>query len=125
MFEKHNEKVKLRIDKIKQLLNPGRGSEGCLEAGALALTVIDDTVGGSHSLWSILESALKSSDWERARDTSLGIVTLYEQGTLNSPRLAIAHEIEGDFIEIANVQAQAAEIEKDINKKQFHLYKLN
>ena len=37
------------------------------------------------------------------------VVTLYEQGGLRSPRLAIAHEIEGDILNIAEEQVKAAE----------------
>lgn len=41
------------------------------------------------------------------------LVALYDQGALKSPRLTIAREIEGDILDIAQAQAQAAEVSKD------------
>ena len=56
-----------------------------------------------------LDGALKAADWQRAVAASRGVVTLYDEGTLRSPRLAIAHEIEADILDIAQGQATAAE----------------
>ena len=49
------------------------------------------------------------------------LVTLYDQGGLNSPRLEIAHEIEGDILDIAQKQVEAAERNADATHKQLHL----
>jgi hypothetical protein len=48
-------------------------------------------------------------------------VALYEQGGFKSPRLAIAHEIEGNLLDIAQAQAQAGEANKDAGQKQIQL----
>ena len=116
-----NALIKSRIDKIKQLTDDEQGSAQFLEAGALALTVLHDTVGGSHPLCPVLQSALKGKDWDGSLATSRTIITLFEQGGLSSPRLAIAHEIEGSLLDIAEAQARAAETNKDISQKQVQL----
>lgn len=68
-----------------------------------------------------LGDALRVSDWQRALAGSKCVVTLYDEGGLTSPRLAIAHEIEGGFLDIAQAQAQEAEKATDPTKKQLQL----
>ena len=109
------------MQQIKNLTNPNQGSRAYYEAGGLALTVLYDTVGGNHPLWSVLDNALKTQDYIGALAASRAVLTLYEQGSLTSPRLAIAHEIEGNFLDIAQTQAQAAETGKDANQRQLQL----
>jgi hypothetical protein len=121
MAEDQKEAIRERIELIKELTKGYQGPSEFLEAGGLALTVLNDTVGGSHPLCAVLDNALKSGDVSGARAASLGIVTLYEQGSLKSPRLAIAHEIEGDLLDIAQAQAQAAETNRDTNQRQLQL----
>ena len=69
----------------------------------------------------ILDTTLKKNDWSGALAASRAVVTLFEQGGLKSPRLAIAHEIEGNLLDIAQAQAEAAETNKDSNQKQLQL----
>lgn len=121
MTDDLNAIVRFRVERIKYLTGNEQGSNDYLEAGGLALTVLHDTVGGSHPLWAVLDTALKNRDWSGALAASRGVVTLFEQGSLKSPRLAIAHEIEGDLLDIAQRQAQAAEIAKDSNRRQLQL----
>jgi hypothetical protein len=45
----------------------------------------------------------------RAVAAARGVVKLYEQDALKSPRLQIAHEIEGDLLDVAQSQTAAAE----------------
>jgi hypothetical protein len=113
--------ARARIERIKRLTQEGQGSTEAFEAGGLSLTVLHDTVGGSHPLYAVLDNALKTKDWIGARAASRGVVTLFEQGSLPSPRLAIAHEIEGDLLDIAQGQATAAEAVKEANQKQLQL----
>ena len=113
--------IKARIDRIRRLVGPDEGSTECFEAASLAQSVLHDTVGGSHPLMVVLQDALKSADWARAVAGSRCVVTLYYEGALKSPRLAIAREIEGDLLDIAQRQAQAVEISKDAVEKQVHL----
>ena len=68
-----------------------------------------------------LDDALKSADWIKAAAASLTVVALYAEGALKSPRLTIAREIEGDILDIAQAQAEAAEKSKDAAQKQVHL----
>ena len=121
MAEDLNTLFKGRINQIKSLVDDKQGSNAYLEAGALALTILHDMVGGSHPLLAVLDNALKSKDWAGALAASRAVVTLYEQGGFKSPRLAIAHEIEGSLLDIAQAQAQAAEVNKDAGQKQIQL----
>jgi hypothetical protein len=121
MTQKENETIKARVDKMRHLTDDEQGSSQWFEAGGLALTALHDTVGGSHPLTRVLETALKAKDWAGALAASRAVITLFDQGGLKSPRLAIAHEIEGDLLDIAQVQTQAAENNKDPNQKQLQL----
>lgn len=121
MPEDLNALIQARINRIKALAHPDRGLEEFLEAGALALTVLHDTVSGTHPLVAVLNSALKSKDWTVAVAASRSVATLHEQGGFTSPRLAIAHEIEGSLLDIAQAQAQAAEANKDLGQKQIQV----
>lgn len=113
--------IKARIDRIRQLSGAGQGSLQWYEATSLAQSVVHDTVGGSHPLMAALDSALKAGDPIRAVAASRSVLTLYEQGSLQSPRLAIAHEIEGDILNIAQAQVEAAEHGKDLGHKHLQL----
>src|SRR6266540_3494782 len=107
-----NTSIKARIDRIRQLSDEDQGSAQFYEAAILAQSVLHDTVGGGHPLMATLKNAVEASHWERAAAASHVVVTLYDQGALKSPRLVIAREIEGDILDIAQSQAQAAEISK-------------
>jgi hypothetical protein len=52
---------------------------------------------------------------------SRAVIALYDEGALKSPRLAIAREIEGDLLDIAQTQVQAAETNRDNTQKQVQL----
>jgi hypothetical protein len=106
---------------MRYLTGDEQGSAEWFEAGGLALTALHDTVGGNHPLARVLETALKAKDWAGTLAASRAVITLFDQGALTSPRLAIAHEIEGDLLDIAQVQTQAAENNKDSNQKQLQL----
>ncbi len=76
--------------------------------------------GQSSSLLSIRNS-LKKNDWSGALAASRAVITLFDQGGLRSRRLVIAHEIEGDLLDIAQSQAQQAEKTTDPQNKQLQL----
>ena len=116
-----NTAIKSRIDRIRRLSHDNMGMTEYFEAASLAQSVLYDTVGGSHPFMAALDNALKSADWQRSLAASRGVVALYDEGALQSPRLVIAHEIEGDIIDIAQAQAQAAETSKDPAQKQVQL----
>ncbi len=65
--------------------------------------------------------AVTNGTWVRIAGVCRTLVTLYDQGALKSPRLTIAREIEGDILDIAQAQAQAAELAKDLSQKQVQL----
>jgi len=121
MSDDLNAIARARIERIKRLTRDEEGGGEWLEAGGLCLTLLHDTAGGSHPLYSVLDNALKKNDYGVALAASRAVVTLFEQGSLKSPRLAIAHEIEGDLLDIAQAQTQAAETTKEPNQKQLQL----
>ena len=91
------------------------------EAIALAKTIIHNTVGGNHPVIKVLDDALKSDNMRKQVYAAHSVVTLYDEGMLESPRLAIAHEIEGDILNIAEDQVKAAEKSTDETHKQLQL----
>jgi hypothetical protein len=121
MIEDENTSIRTRIDRMRKLSQEGQGAKEWYEAANLAQSVIYDTVGGGHPIMAALENALKSADWHRAVAASRAVIAFYDQGALKSPRLMIAREIEGDIIDIAQAQAEAAETSKDPTHKQVHL----
>ena len=121
MKSDENTGIKNRIEKIRDLSAPGRVGAPCFEAASLAQSVLYDTVGGTHPLMIALGDALKSNDWMRAGAASRNVVTLYDESGLRSPRLAIAHEIEGDILNIAEEQVKAAEKNTEATQKQLQL----
>ena len=68
-----------------------------------------------------LNDAFKANNYYRVQAASKSIVTLYHEGALTSPRLAIAHEIEGGLLDIAQEQVQEAERSTDPLGKRLNL----
>jgi len=87
----------------------------------LAQSVLHDTVGGGHPLMAAISNALEKRDWDRAVAASRALVKLFDEGRLTNPRLVIAHEIEGNLLDIAQSQVQLAETTQDIAQKQVYL----
>jgi hypothetical protein len=109
-----------RIAHIRRLCE-SQDSIQWFEAAGLAQVVLHDTVGGSHPLMAALKGALEKADPYRAVAASRGVVKLFDEGGLTSPRLAIAHEIEGDLLSLAQAQTEAAERVGDPTRNQTHL----
>jgi hypothetical protein len=113
--------IKSRIDRIRGLTGEDQGTAQWFEAASLAQSVLHDTIGGSHPLMKALEEALKSASYGKAVAASRAAIALYDEGALKSPRLAIAREIEGYILDVAQAQAQAAETNRDESQKQVQL----
>ncbi len=109
--------IQNRIDKIRQLTRDENGTGEYYEAVSIAQSVVHDTVGGSHPVMRALEKSLSDSDWSKAIGASRAVVSLHEQGSLKSPRLSIAAEIETDLLVTAQSQVQAAENNSDQDSK--------
>ena len=120
MAAEENTKLEKRIDKVRRLTEGGSSTEW-YEAASLAQSVIHDTVGGAHPLTATLRHALESKDFYRAVAAARAVVSLFDEGNLQSPRLAIAHEIEGSLLDIAQSQLEAAEKATEPSHKQVHL----
>jgi hypothetical protein len=116
MAVNENQSIRARIDLMRILSNERKSSIEYFEAASLAQSVLHDTIGGGHPVMATIDSALKAADWARAVAATRTVITLYEQGALQSPRLSIAHEIEGDLLDIAQAQVAAAEKTKDPQK---------
>jgi hypothetical protein len=114
-------KLKDRIDRIRTLSSDGLDYPQWFEAASLCQSVLLDTVGKGHPLMGTLEGTLQHSDWQRLVGAIKAVLTLFDQGALVSPRLEIAHEIEGDLLDIAQKQVQDAEKDQDPTKKQVRL----
>ncbi|MBU2574780.1 MAG: hypothetical protein KKH28_11955 [Elusimicrobia bacterium] len=54
MSDDLNAIIKTRIDRIKYLISDEQGTNEYYEAAGLSLTVLHDTVGGSHPLCGVL-----------------------------------------------------------------------
>ena len=121
MAEAENKAIKTRIDRIRRLNDENQGTKENEEAAILAQSVIYDTVGGSHPAMAALENALQSGDWMKVMAANSAVLALYDEGALRSPRLTIAREIEGDILDIAQAQAEAAETSRDATHRQVHL----
>lgn len=68
-----------------------------------------------------LNGTFERFDWSIILGACRTLVSLYDQGALQSPRLRIAREIEGDLVGIAEAQFKAAEHAADPQTKQTHL----
>jgi len=121
MAASENMSIKPRINQIQALTQEDQDYTKYYEAASLAQSVVHDTLGGSHPIMTELESALKSADHQRAAAASRAVITLYNNGALKNPRLTIAGEIEGDILDIAQAQVQAAEKNTDASQRQTHL----
>jgi hypothetical protein len=121
MTSDEDKTIKSRIDRIRELVRDDQGTAEYYEAASLAQSVLYDTVGGSHPIMSAIEKAVASTDYTKAVGASKRVLVLFDQGALKSPRLTIAREIESDFLDIAQLQAQAAEASKDQTQKQVQL----
>ena len=120
VFDENTHTKKL-IERIRELVGSG-GSPIRLNAViGLSQTVLRDTVGTSHPLMKALDHALESNDVASGFFTSKNVVELFDEGVLISPRLAIAHEIEGDILDIAQGQVEKSETNQDANHKQLQL----
>ena len=106
---------------IENLIEILRKKPWGIDALAIAQSVVYDTVGGNHPVMAILDDARQSDDSYDIREATRSVVTLYEQGMLRSPRLAIAHEIEANILDIAQGQVEAAKGNTDATHKQLQL----
>jgi choline dehydrogenase-like flavoprotein len=121
MAEAENPTIKPPIQILERLCQKGNPSQHYYEAASLAQSIVHDTAGGSHPIMVELESALKARDWDRAVAASRTVLTLYNNRALKNPRLAIAGEIEGDLLDVAQTQVQAAEQTADSSTKRTYL----
>lgn len=131
MVTKEEASIKARVDKIRKLACETdwiQYPQNLYEAASLGKSVVYDTVGGSHPIMTSLMDATTGTPPAGNYNTCtkilgvcLALVALYEQGSLKSPRLTIAREIEGDILDIAQTQAQAAESRSALPQKQVQL----
>ena len=115
-----NTRIEKLIERIRQL-SESRSQIRFNTVIGLSQMVLCDTVGTSHPLMKVLDHALESDDAAAGFFASKTVVELFDEGVLISPRLAIAHEIEGDILDIAQKQVEASEQNTDTTHKQLQL----
>ncbi len=120
-----NTEIQNRIEKIRDLI--GEGREELSEAVSLARSLVYDIRGDNHPVMEDLSKALQLLYMRRSSSAPAiaacrSVIALHEEGGLSSPRLAIAHEIEGDILDIAQKQVEASdEGNTDTTHKQLQL----
>ena len=112
--------IQERIEKMRGLLRK-EYIGAAHEAAILGQTVLHDTIGGSHPIMLQLSNAIKADNYLMIAAANQSAITLYEQEMLKSPRLSIAREIEGDILDIAQAQTQAAESNNNAEQKALQL----
>ena len=98
-----NTEIQNRIEKIRGLIEGS--TEELLEAVSLARSLVYDIRGDNHPLMGDLGKArglLIVHRSESAIAACRSVIALHETGGLSSPRLEIAHEIEGDILDIGS-----------------------
>ncbi len=113
--------IRARIERIRKLASDESDSQQFYEAASIAQSVLHDTSGSGHPLMGALQESVKSGDWTKVLGACRAVLAVYDDGALPSPKLRIAHEIEGSVLDIAQAQAQAAEATKDSMAKQLNL----
>ena len=119
-----NTEIQNRIEKIRDLI--GEDREELSEAVSLARSLVYDIRGDNHPVMEDLSKArqllyMQTSSPAPAVAACRSVIALHEQGGLSSPRLEIAHEIEGDILDIAQKQVEASERNTDATHKQLQL----
>ena len=121
-----NTKIQNRIEKIRDLIGEAGDPQKLFEAISLAQSLVYDIRGDNHPLMKVLSDAQQQLYVPPASSLPAiaacrSVVTLYDEGGLSSPRLEIAHEIEGDILDIAQKQVDAADGNTDEPHKQLQL----
>ena len=122
-----NTRIKNLIEKIRKLTDnpdptfPEPPTRTAYRVISMSQTVLHDTVEKDHPLMKILDRAREADFLGEAYAVGISVVELYDEGWLVSPRLAIAHEIEGDILDIAQKQVEASEGNTDATHKQLQL----
>ena len=117
-----NTEIQNRIEKIRGLIEGS--TEELLEAVSLARSLVYDIRGDNHPLMGDLGKArqlLIVHRSESAIATCRSVIALHETGGLSSPRLEIAHEIEGDILDIAQKQVEMSEGNTNATHKQLQI----
>ena len=119
-----NTEIQNRIEKIRDLI--GEGKKELFEAISLARSIVYDIRGDNHPLMGDLDKALQRLYMHRSSSAPAiaacrSVIALHEEGGLSSPRLEIAHEIEGDILDIAQKQVEASEKNTDATHKQLQI----
>ena len=117
-----NTVIQNRIEKIRDLI--GEDREELSEAVSLARSLVYDIRGDNHPVMEDLSKALQLLYMRRSSSAIAAcrsVIALYEEGGLSSPRLEIAHEIEGDILDIAQKQVEASEKNTDATHKQLQI----
>ena len=109
-----------QIEKMRSLLRQ-EFIGAAVEAAYIGISLLHETVGTGHPVAQRLNGAIEKGEYITLQSGSSAVITMYESGLLMSPRMAIAHEIEGDLLDIGQEQLQAAEANDNEASKQIQL----
>jgi hypothetical protein len=115
-----DQSIKERVEKARHLIGGGHSSHWA-EAATLLESVLHDTAGGKHPSSAALVKALTNQNWASLQGICRAIVALYDTKALANPRLNIAHEIEGNLLDVAEEQIKVAASNRDTGQKQMQL----
>lgn len=113
--------IKSRIERVRGLAHAAAETSEYYEAAAISQSIVYDTIGAGHPLMRSLEESVKSAEWTKVLGACKAVIALYDDGVLKSPVLKIAHEMEGEVLDIADTQAKMAEAATDPVIKQLGL----
>ena len=117
-----NTRIENLIERLRELVeNPTPSPARCFRVIGLAQSVLYETVGINHPLMKILDNVLSSDDPLNSYMAGRNVLDLYDEGGLISPRLAIAREIEGDILDIAERHVEDADRSSGATKNLIHL----
>ncbi len=113
--------IKAMIERIRQLAIEGTPIEDHIHAATLAQTVLHHTAGAGHPAMAALREGTTKQNWMMILGACRTVLMLFDSDALDSPRLRIARELEGDVLDMAETQAKAAEKTVDQTQKEARL----
>jgi len=110
------------IERIRQVVtSEEKNLEDFIEASTLAQTVLHHTSGEGHPAMSVLKEGMDKRYWPTMLGGCRTVLMLFDNDALDSPRLRVARELEGDVLDIAETQVRAAEKILDPTQKEIRL----
>ena len=92
--------IRAMIERIRQVVtSEEKNLEDFIEASTLAQTVLHHTSGEGHPAMSVLKEGMDKRYWPTMLGGCRTVLMLFDNDALDSPRLRVARELEGDVLE--------------------------